>query len=387
MKEAKRLHPIKEYYFSTKLTEINQLKSEGKSIINLGIGSPDISPDPIVLKKMMEITSQSNSHGYQSYRGHPEFKKAIAQFYKKHFGVKLKPKTQILPLHGSKEGIMHISMAFLNKGDHVLIPNPGYLTYRSATLLAGGIPIEYQLKSKNNWFPNLKELEKRDLTKVKIMWINYPHMPTGAIAGAKEFKKIIQFAKKHKILVINDNPYSFIRNHERISILKFDDTFEYVMELNSLSKSHNMAGWRVGMLLGKKQYIDTVLKFKSNMDSGMYLATQLAASKALNLPDKWYQELNKTYRNREKIAEKIFEILNISFKKNQAGLFLWGKLPKGFHSKQFTDNLLDKTGIFLAPGFIFGSQGKRYVRLSLTNSIQELKEALKRIEKNQEKIL
>ena len=276
---------------------------------------------------------------------------------------------------------MHISMTFLNKNDKVLIPNPGYMTYTSATLLAGGKPVYYDLFEKNNWLPDLKKLSKLNLKKVKIMWINYPHMPTGAVANKIFLKKIISFGKQYNILIVNDNPYSFILNNERQSLLKYDMDFENILELNSLSKSHNMAGWRIGMLLGNKEHINSVLKFKSNMDSGMFLATQLAAVEALKLSDKWFENINKIYRKRKKIGYKIFDNLKIKASKNQAGLFLWGKIPKGKDSKKFTDELLKNTGIFLAPGFIFGSNGKQFVRLSLTNNIKILNEALLRIKK------
>ncbi len=381
MKGAERIEHIKEYYFSKKLSEINQLIKQGKPIINLGIGSPDLMPPTGVIETMTNATKQKENHGYQSYRGILELRKTISDFYKKNYQVEINPENEVIPLMGSKEGIMHISMAFLNTNDKVLIPNPGYMTYQSATLLAGGKPIYYNLKEENNWLPDLKRLSKLNLDNVKLMWINYPHMPTGAKANDDFFKEIIAFAKTHNILVINDNPYSFILNDEPLSLLKYDQSFNNILELNSLSKSHNMAGWRVGMLLGKKEHIDNVMKFKSNMDSGMFLGTQLAAIEALNQPKEWFRKINETYKTRKIIAEKIFDSLDISYQKNQVGLFLWGKLPNHQKSKEFSDWLLYKKHIFMAPGFIFGSNGDNYIRLSLTNDEKTLEQVLKRLEK------
>ncbi len=381
MKGAERIEHIKEYYFSKKLSEINQLIKQGKPIINLGIGSPDLMPPTSVIEAMTNATKQKENHGYQSYRGILELRKTISDFYKKYYQVEINPENEVIPLMGSKEGIMHISMAFLNTNDKVLIPNPGYMTYQSATLLAGGKPIYYNLKEENNWLPDLKRLSKLNLDNVKLMWINYPHMPTGAKANDDFFKEIIAFAKTHNILVINDNPYSFILNDEPLSLLKYDQSFNNILELNSLSKSHNMAGWRVGMLLGKKEHIDNVMKFKSNMDSGMFLGTQLAAIEALNQPKEWFRKINETYKKRKIIAKKIFDSLDISYQKNQVGLFLWGKLPNHQKSKEFSDWLLYKKHIFMAPGFIFGSNGDNYIRLSLTNDEKTLEQVLKRLEK------
>ncbi len=381
MKGAERIEHIKEYYFSKKLSEINQLIKQGKPIINLGIGSPDLMPPTSVIEAMTNATKQKENHGYQSYRGILELRKTISDFYKKYYQVEINPENEVIPLMGSKEGIMHISMAFLNTNDKVLIPNPGYMTYQSATLLAGGKPIYYNLKEENNWLPDLKRLSKLNLDNVKLMWINYPHMPTGAKANDDFFKEIIAFAKTHNILVINDNPYSFILNDEPLSLLKYNESFDNILELNSLSKSHNMAGWRIGMLLGKKEHIDNVMKFKSNMDSGMFLGTQLAAIEALNQPKEWFRKINETYKKRKIIAEKIFDSLDISYQKNQVGLFLWGKLPNHQKSKEFSDWLLYKKHIFMAPGFIFGSNGDNYIRLSLTNDEKTLEQVLKRLEK------
>ncbi len=381
MKEANRLQHIKEYYFSRKLKEIEKLQKQGRDIINLGIGNPDLPPSYEVIKELSQTASMASAHGYQSYRGIEGLRKSFARFYKKYFGVKLNPHDEIIPLTGSKEGIMHISMAFINPGDKVLIPDPGYLTYRSATLLAGGIPVGYDLFPENNYLPDLKALEKTNLEEVKIMWINYPHMPSGSLAPASFYKKIIEFGKKHQILIVNDNPYSFILNNEPRSLLHYDPGMETSMELNSLSKSHNMAGWRIGMLAGKKEHIDAVMKFKSNMDSGMFLALQKAAIKALNLNEEWFENMNRIYRKRKIIAEKIFEKLHIHHGKDQAGLFLWGKIPGETDSKTFTDKLLYEKEIFLTPGFIFGNNSKNYVRLSLTNSTGLLEKALKKLEK------
>jgi len=377
---AQRLQHIEEYYFSKKLQEIRQLQAQGRAIINLGIGSPDLPPPKKVRKVMAEYALQNNTHRYQSYRGHPKLRKAIAKFYKKHYGVKLSSQNQVLPLTGSKEGILHLSMALLNPGDQVLIPDPGYMTYRSATLLAEAVPVTYNLTETGGYFPNLKKLKKQDLSKVKLMWINYPHMPTGTQANKKQFEKLVNFARRHKILLINDNPYSFILTDKPRSILQIEGAIDVAIELNSLSKSHNMAGWRIGMMLGQKKLIDNVMKFKSQMDSGMFLGTQMAAIEALHINNKWYKKLNKIYEKRKKIAEKICRILNLKIAENQSGMFLWAKLPQGENSKDFTDKLLAEKDIFIAPGFIFGQNGNNYVRISLTNDEKTLQKALKRID-------
>jgi aspartate/methionine/tyrosine aminotransferase len=376
---ANRLKNINEYYFSTKLQEIARLQTEGKEIINLGIGSPDLPPPEKVQKIMKESVMRDDTHQYQSYRGRPELRKAIADFYLRHYGVQLNPESEILPLTGAKEGIMHISMAFVNPGDYVLIPNPGYMTYTSVTHLAGGVPVYYDLIEKNEYLPDFEKLEQKDLNKVKLMWVNYPHMPTGANARLDLFEKLIRFGQKHQILIINDNPYSFILSDKPLSLLQINEALDTAMELNSLSKSHNMSGWRVGMLSGNKTHIDTVMKFKSQMDSGMFYGTQMAAAAALNIADKWYENLNKIYKKRKKTVEKICDKLNLKVRNNQTGMFVWGKLPEGVKSKDFTDRLLAEKGIFIAPGFIFGSMGEGFVRISLTNNESVLQKALNRL--------
>ncbi len=379
MQTAKRLAHIKEYYFSTKLKEIAMRISQGESIINLGIGSPDLAPAKEVVTQLKNTVSATDIHSYQSYRGITELRQAISEFYKKHYQVTVDANNEILPLIGSKEGIMHISMAFVNEGDRVLVPNPGYMTYVSATKLAGGTPLFYDLTPENNWLPDLDVLAKQDLSKVKLMWINYPNMPTGASISIKKMIEIITFAKTHNILIINDNPYSFILNNQPLSILNIEGSKQVAMELNSLSKSHNMAGWRVGMLLGSKEYIDQVVKFKSNMDSGMFYGIQKAAITALQLPDDWYKQLNKTYSSRKKIVLKIAKALDLQIADNQQGMFVWGKLPDNQDATIFVEKLLNEKHIFLAPGSIFGSNGDNYVRISLTQPEEVLRKALERI--------
>ena len=377
--QAQRLKHIQEYYFSTKLKEIARLRAEGRPIVNLGIGSPDLPPPESVRQTLSETALQSDTHQYQSYRGIPELRQAIAGYYHKYFNVQLDSETEILPLIGSKEGIMHISMAFLNPEDEVLLPDPGYMTYRAATLLAGGKPVYYTLNEDNNYLPDLKALAQTDLSKVKLMWLNYPHMPTGAVANKDFYRKLIDFARKHQILLVNDNPYSMILNPKPLSILSIPEAKETALELNSLSKSHNMAGWRIGMLLGKKAYIDTVMKFKSQMDSGMFLGLQKAAVTALNASPEWFEKLNEIYSRRKEMVLKIYQALDLQARPNQSGLFVWAKLPAGQNSKDFTDYLLKEKDIFLAPGFIFGQHSDNYVRISLTNNEVILTETINRI--------
>ena len=377
--QAKRLKHIKEYYFSTKLKEITRLRNEGKPIINLGIGSPDLPPPEAVRETLAETALQAGTHQYQSYRGISELRQAIAGYYHRYFSVDLSPENEILPLMGSKEGIMHISMTFLNPGDEVLLPDPGYMTYRAATLLAGGKPVFYNLDEEHNYLPDLKALAQTDLSKVKLMWLNYPHMPTGAVANKDFYRQLIAFAREHQILLVNDNPYSIILNPQPMSILSIPGAKEIALELNSLSKSHNMAGWRIGMLLGKQPYIDSVMKFKSQMDSGMFLGLQKAAVTALNTSPEWFDKLNEIYSSRKKLVLKICEALNLQARPNQSGLFVWSKLPKGQNSRDFTDRLLKDQSIFITPGFIFGQDSDNYVRISLTNNETILTETLNRI--------
>ena len=361
-KLSSRLEGVGEYYFSRKLREIDDLRQQGRTIISLGIGSPDMPPHPTVTERLATESAKATTHGYQSYKGAVELREAFSAWYSRMFGVELNPATEIMPLIGSKEGIMHICMTYLNAGDKVLVPNPGYPTYTSAVTLAGGVATPYNLNEDNGYLP---ELENIDPSGVKMMIINYPHMPTGAVASLEELKQIVNFCRENNILLLNDNPYGFIRNAQPVSLLQVEGAKDVAMELNSLSKSHNMAGWRVGMLAASEQRITEVLRFKSNMDSGMFLPLQLAAATALNLGAEWYEGLNSLYYRREKIGKQIFDALGIEYAKNQAGLFLWGRLPEGIDCYEFCDKLLYERGVFLTPGAVFGSNGTRYMRLSL----------------------
>nr|WP_199002206.1 aminotransferase class I/II-fold pyridoxal phosphate-dependent enzyme [Flavobacterium sp. ASV13] len=376
---AKRLDTVEEYYFSSKLREVRQLQSEGKSIINMGIGSPDLSPSKAVIEAVAAAIQDENGHGYQSYQGLPELRKGMADFYQNQFGVELNPNNEILPLMGSKEGIMHISLAFLNEGDHVLIPNPGYPTYTSVTNLVGAVPVYYDLKEANAWEPDFEALEKLDLEKVKIMWLGYPHMPTGARGSLALFEKLVAFAKKHNILLINDNPYSFVLNDNPMSLLQVEGAKDVALELNSLSKTFNMAGWRVGMVLGNPEIIDAVLKVKSNMDSGMFYGIQKGAVAALNCDKSWFEDQNKIYRRRRELTEKLAEKLGCEVYKEGVGLFVWAKLPEGIASaEKFIDEILYEKHIFITPGTIFGSNGEGYIRFSLCVKEDKVQEAIDR---------
>ena len=381
IKQSDRLNSVEEYYFSKKLREVSNMIQSGESVINMAIGSPDLFPSIRVIDEIKNSLSDSFAHKYQSYQGLPELRDAIAKFYNKFFGVELNPLNEVLPLMGSKEGIMHISLAFLNPGDEVLIPNPGYPTYLSVTKLVEASPVFYNLSEENSWFPNLSELENKDLSKVKLMWINYPHMPTGAYANLDQFQKLLEFAKTNNILLINDNPYSFILNDDYLSLLKVKGYKDFVLELNSLSKSFNMSGWRVGMLVGSSDNITKVLKVKSNMDSGMFYGIQKGAIAALNLDKSWFEDLNKVYLKRRKLIWNIADKLNCSYDKNSKGLFVWAKLPNHIKSsEQYIDTLLKEKKIFIAPGTIFGSNGEGYIRFSLCIDEVKIDEALKRIE-------
>ena len=381
IKQSDRLNSVEEYYFSKKLREVSNMIQSGESVINMAIGSPDLFPSIRVIDEIKNSLSDSFAHKYQSYQGLPELRDAIAKFYNKFFGVELNPLNEVLPLMGSKEGIMHISLAFLNPGDEVLIPNPGYPTYLSVTKLVEASPVFYNLSEKNSWFPNLSELENKDLSKVKLMWINYPNMPTGASANLDQFQKLLEFAKINNILLINDNPYSFILNDDYLSLLKVKGYKDFVLELNSLSKSFNMSGWRVGMLVGSSDNITKVLKVKSNMDSGMFYGIQKGAIAALNLDKSWFKDLNKVYLKRRKLIWNIADKLNCSYDKNSKGLFVWAKLPNHIKSsEQYIDTLLKEKKIFIAPGTIFGSNGEGYIRFSLCIDEVKINEALKRIE-------
>lgn len=380
VKQASRLNSVKEYYFSKKLKEIAALRAQGKNIINLGIGNPDLPPANAARESLENAIWENNTHGYQSYRGAPQLRNAIADWYKKYYDVAVNAENEVLPLIGSKEGIMHISMSFLEKGDEALVPNPGYPAYRTASMLAGATVVEYNLEEENGWLPDLEKLEKRDLSKVKIMWVNYPNMPTGAAGSDDFFKKLLAFAKRNNILIVNDNPYSFILRNEPKSLMSIEGAREVAMELNSLSKSHNMAGWRVGMLLGKQEWISIVLKFKSNMDSGMFLPLQLGAVEALNNPPSWYKEINRIYKKRQAVVFKIMEALGCSFQKDQGGMFVWAKIPSNYtESYTLSDEVLYDTDVFVTPGGIFGSQGEQYIRISLCNKVEVLEASLKRI--------
>ncbi len=380
VKPAKRTESVQEYYFSQKLRQIDQMRKAGIDIINLGIGSPDQPPSENTINSLNEEASKPSSHGYQSYMGIPALRKAFAKWYKEYFNVELDPETEILPLMGSKEGIMHISMAFVNQGDEVLVPNPGYPTYSSVTNLVGGKVKYYDLDEKNGWIPDLQKLEKGNLRKVKLMWINYPHMPTGTRGSARLFESLVAFALKHNILLCNDNPYSFILNKEYHSLLAVNGAREIALELNSLSKSHNMAGWRIGMVAGHREYINSILKVRSNMDSGMFRALQTAAIEALSNPPSWYERVNCVYERRRKIVEEIMDILRCRFDKSQTGLFVWGRIPEYIPDcESFVEEILNKAHVFITPGFIFGSKGDRYIRISLCADEKILTESKIRI--------
>ena len=376
---AKRLDTIEEYYFSHKLREVRNLQLSGKPIINMGIGSPDLQPPTAVLEAIQNSLLDAGAHKYQSYQGLPELRKAMVDFYKNKYQVYSNPENEILPLMGSKEGIMHISMAFLNEGDGVLIPNPGYPTYTSVTNLLGAKSVFYNLSEKNDWQPNFEELEKLDLSNVKIMWVNYPHMPTGSNATFETLEKLVAFGKKHQILIINDNPYSFVLNKKPMSILSIEGAKEVALELNSLSKTFNMAGWRVGMVLGKASYINEVLKVKSNMDSGMFYGIQKGAIKALELSNEWFESQNVIYEERRKLIWQLAEKLNCTFDTNSTGLFVWAKIPEGKKSEEVTDEILYDKDIFITPGTVFGSQGEGFIRFSLCVTSDVIREAISRI--------
>jgi LL-diaminopimelate aminotransferase len=381
MQVARRLEHIHEYYFSQKLRQIEELNKTGDPVINLGIGSPDLPPHETVIKTLQEESAKPNVHAYQGYKGVKALREAMAQWYHRWYGVQLDPDTEILPLIGSKEGIMHICMTFLNEGDEVLVPNPGYPTYRSAVLLAGGKCVDYELKEAQNWAPDFEALEAMDLKKVKLMWVNYPHMPTGQLPTPGLFEQLVAFGRKHNILICHDNPYSFILNDKPASLLSVEGAKDTALELNSLSKSHNMAGWRVGMLSGAKERIDAVLRFKSNMDSGMFLPLQLASVKALQLEQEWYDSLNRIYaRRREKVFD-LLELLGCTYSKQQSGMFIWAKIPSTYASGyELSDDILNSARVFITPGGIFGSAGNGFIRVSLCSPEERFSEAKKRIE-------
>mgnify|MGYP003547621604 FL=1 len=378
---ADRLTLVSEYYFSRKLKEVAALNAQGMDIISLAIGSPDMPPSPQTIDKLCEVAKQPDAHGYQPTMGTPELRQAMAGFYNRWYGVQLNPQTEVLPLIGSKEGILHVTLAFVNPGDEVLVPNPGYPTYTSLSKLLGAKVVNYNLVEANGWQPDFDELEQMDLSKVKLMWTNYPNMPTGGNARRETYDRLVDFAKKHHIVVVNDNPYSFILNEEHLSILQVEGAKDCCIEFNSMSKSHNMPGWRVGLCATNAQFISWILKVKSNVDSGTFRGLQLAAATAYDNSDEWHQEANiDTYRRRRHYAEQIMETLHCSYDPHQVGMFLWGKIPDQYDDvEQLTEKVLHDARVFITPGFIFGSNGKRYIRISLCAKEEKLQEALTRI--------
>ena len=380
IRPANRIGEVKEYYFSRKLKEIRKMLAEGKPVLNLGIGSPDLAPAAVVINTLMDASKDPNNHGYQSYTGIPLLRGAFATWYKTWFGVDLDPQNEVLPLMGSKEGIMHISMTFLEEGDEVLVPNPGYPAYAAVAKLTGATIRHYKLTQKQQWLPDLEALAQTDLTKVKLMWVNYPNMPTGKAANKKLLEDLVVFGLKNQILICNDNPYAFILNDHPRSILQVDGAKEVALELNSLSKAHNMAGWRVGMVAGGAAYLSTILRFKTNMDSGMFKPVQLAAIQALQQPEQWYTNLNDQYRLRRHVVEQLLTLLGCTFDKEQVGMFVWARVPADFDDGfALSDVILEKTNVFMTPGGIFGSEGQAFVRISLCNPVAKYQEALERI--------
>ncbi|MBQ2051284.1 MAG: aminotransferase class I/II-fold pyridoxal phosphate-dependent enzyme [Paludibacteraceae bacterium] len=384
IKPADRISNVSEYYFSKKLKEIAKLNAEGKDIISLGIGSPDMPPSEQTIEALCDDARKADAHGYQSYIGIPELRQAFATFYKKNFGVELNPANEIQPLMGSKEGVMHISLAFLNKGDEVLVPNPGYPTYSSVSNIVEAKIINYDLDENNGWQPDFEKLESMDLSRVKLMWVNYPNMPTGARATKELFEKLVDFGRRHNIIIVNDNPYSFILNNEKLSILSIPGAKDICIELNSLSKSHNMPGWRMAMVASNPQFIEWILRIKSNMDSGMFRPMQKAAVAAMSNDDEWHEKHNiELYAKRRALAEEIMTTLGCSFDKDQVGMFLWGKIPSKYESSaELADRVLYDARVFITPGFIFGSNGEKYVRISLCSKEDKLQNALDRIKEN-----
>lgn len=382
---ADRLANVSEYYFSKKLKEVAQMNAEGKDIISLGIGSPDMPPSEHAIKTLCEAANNPDGHGYMPYVGIPELRNSFAKWYKRWYQVELNPNTEIQPLIGSKEGILHVTLAFVNPGEQVLVPDPGYPTYTSLSRILGAEVVNYNLKEENGWMPDFNELEKMDLSRVKLMWTNYPHMPTGANATLETYRKLVDFARRKNIVIVNDNPYSFILNDSPISILSIPGAKECCIEFNSMSKSHNMPGWRIGMLASNPDFVQWIVKVKSNIDSGMFRAMQLAASVALEAGEEWYEGNNRNYRNRRKLAGEIMHTLGCSYDEKQVGMFLWGKIPdKYMDVEELTEWVLHEAGVFITPGFIFGSNGKRYIRISLCCKDEKLAEALKRIKKAQQ---
>jgi LL-diaminopimelate aminotransferase len=377
---AEHIKSISEYYFSVKLAEVARMNAEGKNVISLAVGAPDRMPSQLTIETLCLSAQRPDVHAYQPYTGIPELRKAYAGWYKRFFNVDLSV-DEVLPLIGSKEGILHISMTFLNVGDGVLVPNPGYPTYRSVSNLLRAKAIEYDLLEDDGWYPDFDALEKMDLSGVKLMWVNYPNMPTGAKGSTELFEKLVAFGKKHEIIICHDNPYSFILNDKPMSILSVPGAKDICIELNSLSKSHNMSGWRMGMLSSNAQFVKWVLKAKSNIDSGQFKPMQLATVAALSNSDEWHTDMNRIYAERRVWAEKIMDLLNCRYDKSQVGLFVWGKLPDEVSgSEEFINDILYKANVFITPGFIFGSNGERFIRISLGSSVDLIKEAYRRIE-------
>lgn len=377
---ADRVNDIKEYYFSRKLREVAELNAEGMDIISLGIGGPDLPPAPEVIETLSEAASRPDTHSYQNFKGLPELREAFAAWYRKYFNVTLDPETEIQPLIGSKEGVLHVSLAFLNPEDGVLIPNPGYPTYSSASRIAQAKIFYYDLLPENGWYPDFDQLESLPLDKIKLMWVNYPHMPTGTPASSELYQRLVDFGLRHNIVIAHDNPYSFILNTRPMSILATKGGMDIAIEMNSLSKSHNMAGWRVAMLATNPRFMEWIVKVKSNVDSGQFRPVMLAAAKALSLPDEWYENLNHSYSQRRIIAEEIISALGCSFDPSQQGLFLWGRIPDEYrNAEELADKILYDARVFITPGFIFGSNGDRYIRISLCADETTLLNALSRI--------
>ncbi|MBS7284550.1 MAG: pyridoxal phosphate-dependent aminotransferase [Prevotella sp.] len=381
IKPANRLAEVSEYYFSRKLKEVAAMNTQGMDIISLAIGSPDMPPSEKTIKRLCEVAERADAHGYQPTMGIPELREAMARFYQKWYGVELNPATEIQPLIGSKEGILHVTLAFVNPGEKVLVPNPGYPTYTSLSKILGAQVVNYNLKEDNGWQPDFDELEKMDLTGVKLLWTNYPNMPTGGNARRETYQRLIDFAQRHQIVVVNDNPYSFILNEEHLSIMQIEGAKDCSIELNSLSKSHNMPGWRVGMCVSNPTFISWILKVKSNIDSGTFRGLQMAAAEALENDEAWHRQANiETYAARRRYAEEIMTALGCSFDTNQVGMFLWGRIPERYaNCEELTEKVLYEARVFITPGFIFGSNGDRYVRISLCAKEEKIKEALERV--------
>ena len=378
---AERLSLVSEYYFSRKLKEVAQMNAEGKDIISLAIGSPDMPPSEKTIQTLCEVASRPDTHGYQPTMGTPELRKAMADFYKRWYGVELNPATEIQPLIGSKEGILHVTLAFVNPGEEVLVPNPGYPTYTSLSKILGAKVVNYDLMEDNGWQPDFEQLEKMDLSRVKLMWTNYPNMPTGGNARMETYERLVDFARRHNIVVVNDNPYSFILNEKPMSLLQVEGAKDCCIEFNSLSKSHNMPGWRVGMCVTNPTFISWILKIKSNIDSGTFRGIQLAAAAALTNEEEWHHEANiETYARRRKYAEQIMDALGCTYDPNQVGMFLWGKIPDSYaNCEELTERVLHEARVFITPGFIFGSKGERYIRISLCANERVFDAALHRV--------